>query len=130
GVDLVNLALAVMSDPERALGPGKPGVTAAGGRRDGMEHGAGLGIDLVDLALGDLEQMPAVEGGSRLGSDVDGARDLGARGVDGVDPVARSEPDLAPIIGDAADALDAFKGSVLPDDFGHCAFHVSQSSCG
>ena len=94
GIDLMDLALAVLPDPERAFGPGEAGVAAAAGRRDGGEHAAGLRIDLLDAILGDLEQVLAVEGGAGMRGDVDRAQRLAARGIEGVQPVAGGEPDL------------------------------------
>ena len=38
GIDLMDLALAILPDPERAFGPGQPGIAAAAGRRDRGEH--------------------------------------------------------------------------------------------
>ena len=70
-IDLVDLAVAVLADPERAFGPGQAGIAAAAGRRDGAEHLAGLRIDLLDAVLGDLEQVPAVERRARMRGDVD-----------------------------------------------------------
>jgi hypothetical protein len=65
----VDLALAVLPDPERALAPGEAGIAAAARRRDGGQHAAGRRVDLLDPALGDLEQVPAVEGRSRMRRD-------------------------------------------------------------
>ena len=48
------------------------------GRRYGGEHAAGFRIDLLDAILGDLKQMPAVEGRSRVRGDVDRAELLAA----------------------------------------------------
>ena len=73
GIDLVDLPVAILADPERALGPGQPGVAAAAGRRDRREHAAGLRIDLLDAVLGDLEQVLAVEGRAGMRGDVDRA---------------------------------------------------------
>src|SRR6478672_2390405 len=61
GIDLMDLAVAVLPDPEGPFGPGQPGVAAAAGRGDGGEHAAGRWIDLLDAILGDLKQMFAVE---------------------------------------------------------------------
>src|SRR6187401_3521231 len=52
GIDLADLARAVLPDPQRAFGPGKA-RDAAGGRRDRAEHAAAFGIDLLDTVLGD-----------------------------------------------------------------------------
>src|SRR5262249_39705934 len=54
GIDLVDLPLPILPDPERSFGPREPRVGAATGRRDRGEHAAALRIDLVDAILGDL----------------------------------------------------------------------------
>ena len=55
GIDLVNLTIAIFSDPERSFGPSEPRVPPAARRRDGGDHPAGLWIDLLDAILGELE---------------------------------------------------------------------------
>src|SRR5262245_45838388 len=52
GIDLVDLPLPVHAHPERSFGPCESRVPAAAGRRDGVEHAAGLWIDLLDAILG------------------------------------------------------------------------------
>ena len=71
-VDLVDLALAVLAHPQRALGPGQARIAAAAGGGDGVEHAAGPGVDLQDAVLEDLVEVLAVECGARMRSDVDG----------------------------------------------------------
>ena len=83
GIDLMDLALAILPDPQRAFGPRQPRVAAAAGRRDRREHPAGLRIDLLDAILGQLEQVPAVERGAGVRGDVDRARALAARRIEG-----------------------------------------------
>ena len=70
-IDLMDLAVPVLSHPQRPLGPGEPGVTAAAGRGDRGEHTAARRIDLLDAILGDLKQMLAVEGRSGMRGDLD-----------------------------------------------------------
>ena len=101
GIDLMDLALAMLADPERPFGPGHAGVAAVAGRRDRREHAAGLGIDLLDAVLGDLEQVPAVESRAGMGGDVDRAHRLAALGIERVQPVAGGEPDVLAVEGDA-----------------------------
>ena len=60
GIDLVDLPVPILPDPERPFGPREPGAAAAR-RRDRGEHTAGLRIDLLDATLGDLKQVVAVE---------------------------------------------------------------------
>jgi hypothetical protein len=69
GIDLMDLAVAILPDPEGAFGPGESRIAAHARRRDGGEHAAGLRIDLLDAVLGKLEQVPAVEGRSRMRGD-------------------------------------------------------------
>src|SRR6266540_3096976 len=54
GVDLVDLAGAVLADPERPLGPGQARVAAVGGRWDGGDNLARARIDLLDLIIAEL----------------------------------------------------------------------------
>src|SRR4029453_1806611 len=70
GIDLMDLPVPILPDPERPFGPREPRVTAAAGRRDRGEHPAGLRIDLLDAISGDLKQVLAVEGGSRIRDDI------------------------------------------------------------
>src|SRR5262249_53956754 len=114
GIDLVDLAVAILSHPQGSLGPGEAGVAAAAGRGDGGEHTAAVRIDLVDLVLGDLKQVLAVEGRSRMRGHFDAAQGLAALGIERDQPVACGKPDLLAVIGDAADAVDALEGTVLP----------------
>ena len=55
GIDLVDLALAVLPDPQRPFRPGHA-RGAAFGRRDGGDHAAALRVDLLDAVAGDLER--------------------------------------------------------------------------
>ena len=55
GIDLMDLPVPILPDPERTFGPREPRVAAAAGCGDSGEHTAGLGIDLVDAILGDLK---------------------------------------------------------------------------
>src|SRR5580700_10560876 len=118
GIDLMDLAAPIMPDPERPFGPSEPRVTAAPGRRDGGEHTPGLRIDLLDAILSDLKQVLAVEGGSCMRGDFDGAPHLSVRRIEGVQRVSRCKPDLLTVIRDAIDFVDTRKGSILTDDLG------------
>jgi hypothetical protein len=62
-IDLKDLPVAMLPDPERSFGPCEPRPTAAR-RRDRGEHTAGLRIDLLDAILGELIQVLTVEGTS------------------------------------------------------------------
>jgi hypothetical protein len=50
--------------------------------------------------------------------DIDRAQRLVARRIEGVQPVAGSNPDVLAVIGDPVYALDPGKGSILSDDVG------------
>src|SRR5688572_2577556 len=82
GIDLMDLARAMLPDPQRAFGPGETRIAAIAGSRDRGEHAAGLGIDLLDALLGDLEQVLAVESGSGMRRNVDRAHGLAARRIE------------------------------------------------
>src|SRR5690348_7999212 len=88
GVDLVNLAFAIFADPERPFRPGEARIAAIAGRGNGRNYATGMGIDLLDAAVGDLEQVFAVEGGAGMRGDLDGIERLAVRRVDRVQPVA------------------------------------------
>src|SRR6185295_18767976 len=94
GIDLVDLPAPIVPNPQRPLSPRKPRVTTSAGRRNRGEHSTGLCIDLLDPIFRELIEMLAVERRSRIGSDVDRALHLPARRVDGVQLVARREPDV------------------------------------
>src|SRR5689334_21381756 len=82
GIDLVDLAVVVLADPERALGPGQAGIFAVARRWDPRQHAAGLRVDLLNLLLGDLVEMRAVEGGAGMGRDMDRSHDIAAPRID------------------------------------------------
>src|SRR6185312_10774405 len=70
-IDLMDLAGAILSDPERPFGPCQPRVAARAGRRNGGQYSAGLRVDFLDAALGDLKEVAAVKGRSRMCGDID-----------------------------------------------------------
>ncbi len=90
----MDLPVPTVPYPERPFGPREPRVAAATGRRDRGEHMAGLRIDLLDAILGELKQVLAVEGRSRMRGDIDRAQRLPARRIQRVQLVSGSEPDL------------------------------------
>ena len=120
GIDLVDLPVAILPDPERAFGPGEPRVAAAAGRRDRGQHAAGLRVDLLDAILGDLKQVPAVERRSCMRGDFDRALHLSARRIEGVQAVSGRKPDVLTVVRDPSHIVDTRKGSVLTHDFGGC----------
>ena len=88
GIDLVDLPVAVLPDPERAFRPGQPRVTPAARGRDRRQDLAGRRIDLVDAFVGDLEEVLAVEGRPRVAGDVEGAHRLAVLRIEGLQPLA------------------------------------------
>jgi hypothetical protein len=54
GIDLMDLPVPILPNPERPFGPREPRATTAG-RRDCGEHTAGLRIELLDAILGELK---------------------------------------------------------------------------
>src|SRR5262249_31968561 len=69
GVDLVDLAGAILSNPKRPLGPGQARVAAVGRRRNGGYHLARARIHLLDPVIGELPQVLAIEGSAGLSRD-------------------------------------------------------------
>src|SRR6185369_3304262 len=112
GIDLVDLAVAMIPHPQAAFGPGHPRVAALAGRRDRGDHFAGGGIDLVDARLRDLIKVLAVECRTRVASDVEGIDGIAAVWIEGHQFRARSGPDTPAVMRDASDLFDAGK-SVL-----------------
>jgi len=123
GVDLMDLAVAILSHPERAFRPREPRISAVAGRRYGGEDLAGFGVDLLDAILDDLKQVPAVEGRSCMRGDIDRAPYFPARGIDGIQPVSGSEPDIFPVIGHPVHIVGTWKGTVLTDNFSGRSSH-------
>jgi len=123
-IDLMDLAATVLADPERSFGPGEPRIPAIAGRRNRAEHLAGLGIDLPDHGLGDLEQVLSVERRSRMRGDIERAHYFPAFGIHGVQPVAGGEPYSLSVKADPVHAVDFGKGAIFANDFGFCLFHV------
>src|SRR6267142_713590 len=118
GIHLKDLPVSILPHPERAFGPGEPRVTAAAGCRDRGEHTAGLRIDLLDAILGELKQMLAVEGRSCMRGDIDRAQHLPAHGIEGVQLISGSKPDVLTVIREPMHAVCTRKGSILTNDLG------------
>src|SRR3546814_3277333 len=92
---------AVLPHRRRGCRRGEHRVSAAAGRRDRREHAARLRIDLLDAVLGDLKQVPAVKGGSRVRRDIYGAHRLSALQIESVQFVAGREPHMPAVEGNA-----------------------------
>src|SRR6516225_5080877 len=68
-IDLMDLAFAMLPDPEAPFCPRHSGGATVG-CRDSSNHAAGCRIDLLDAISGDLVQVSAIEGGSRVRGDI------------------------------------------------------------
>src|SRR5262249_24922513 len=108
----------VLSHPERPFRPREPGVATAARRRDGREHATSLRIDPLDAVLGDLEQVLAIEGGSRVCGDVDRAHRLAGLRIEGVQLVAGRNPDGAAVECAAGPRVGAREGTILAENLG------------
>jgi hypothetical protein len=108
----------MLPHPKRSFGPRKSRVTATTRRWDRCEHIAGLRIDLLDAILGDLIQVLAIEGGSRVRGDIDRALRLPARGIQGVELVSGGKPDVLTVKRNPIHALESRKGSIFAEDLG------------
>ena len=76
----MNLTGSILSHPQRAFVPGKSGGAAAW-RWDGGKDAPRIRIDLVDLLLGDLEQVPAIKGSAGVSGEIDRAQCLARSGA-------------------------------------------------
>src|SRR4030095_11407772 len=117
-IDLMDLPVAILPNPERPFGPREPRVTTAAGGRDRGQHTAGLRIDLLDAILGELKQVLAVEGRSSKRGDIDRAQRLPARGIEGGQLLSGSTPDDVTVKRDPMHLIHTRKGSILADDLG------------
>src|SRR5262252_3584497 len=124
-IDLMDLALPILPHPERPLGPCKPGVPAAAGRRNRGEHEAGLRIDLLDAIASDLKDVLTVEGRAGVRRDVDRALHLSTHWIEGLQLVSGSKPDALTVVGDPVHVVDTRKRPILADDLGSRSIHVS-----
>jgi hypothetical protein len=61
GIDLMDLPIPILPDPERPFRPRQLRVTTSVWRGDRGEHSAGVGIDLMNVILGNLKQVFAIE---------------------------------------------------------------------
>ena len=120
----MDLALAILPDPQGAFGPRQTGVAAAARRRDRPEHMARPRIDLVDAILGQLKQVPAVERRPGVGGDVERTLRLSARRIEGLQRAAGREPHALAIERHAVHAVDAREWTVLADDVGCRSAHT------
>src|ERR1700723_2134276 len=117
-MDLMDLPVSILPDPQRPFGPRQARVTAAAGRRDRGENTAALRIDLLDAILGELVQVLTVEGRSGMRGDIDRAQYLAARRIDGVQLVAGRKPNPLTVICDSIHAVGTRKGTILTNNLG------------
>src|SRR6266542_1077650 len=116
GVDLADLAGAILSDPERPLGPGQARVAAVGRCRDGGHDLARAGVDLLDAVVGQLPQVLAVESSAGVGGDRELADQRAALGIERDDALAAREPDVRAVEGHAVDLVHTGIGAVFAED--------------
>src|SRR6516165_488719 len=117
GINLVDLSIPILSNPESPFRPSQPRVAAIAGRRDGGKHSASPWIDLLNAILGDLKQVLAVESRSCMRGDIERALHLPTRRVESVQFVSRSKPDVLSVISDTMDSGGTWEGAILPNDF-------------
>jgi hypothetical protein len=127
GIDLMDLPVPILPDPERPFGPREPRVTAATGRRDRGEHMAGFWIDPLDAILGELKQVPAVEGRPCMRGDIDRAPRVPARRIEADQFVSSRKPDVLTVLGDSIHLVGTREGSILAADLGVGPTHASKS---
>src|SRR5207248_7067760 len=115
-INLIDLSVPVMPNPECPFGPGQPRVTTLARRGDGGKHSASLRIDFLDAILGDLKQVFAIESSSCMCRDIDRAHHLSARRIKGIQPVARGKPDVLTVIANSMHAGSSRERAILLDD--------------
>jgi hypothetical protein len=71
GIDLMDLPIPILPDPERPFGPSETGVSSTARCGDAGEHTASLGINFLDAILGNLKQVLTVECRSCMRGDID-----------------------------------------------------------
>src|SRR5262249_12028590 len=74
--------------------------------------------------------MLPVESGSCARGDIDRAKPLPGRRIEGVQLISGSKPDVLAVIGDSMYVVDIRKGTILADDFGRRSTHASMLSPG
>ena len=123
GVDPVDLAVAMLADPKRALRPSEAGGTAIARRRDGGDDFTRLAVDAADDGAGDLEQICAVERCAGIRRHLDRADNRAAGGIEGVDPIAAGEPDTRPVERKPVDGLHVWERPIFFEYVGSRTFH-------
>jgi hypothetical protein len=116
-IDLMDLPVPILPDPERAFSPREPRVAATAGCWDRGEHTASFGVDLLDAILGDLKQVFAVESRSCMRRDIYRAHHLSARRIEGIQLVARCKPDVLTVKANSMHAVSSRERAILLNDF-------------
>jgi hypothetical protein len=114
-IDLMDLPVSILPEPECSFGPREAGTAAR--RRDRGEYLAGIGIDLLDAIVGELIQVVTVERGSRMRGNIDRPQRLPAGRIERLQRASGRKPDTPAVIRDAMDVVDTREGAVLLDDF-------------
>jgi len=114
----------ILSHPERSFCPREPRVTPAAGRRDCRKDSSTLRIDLLDAILGELKQVLAVVGGSRMRGGLDRTQRLPAGRIEGVQRISRCKPDVLTVVGDSVYVVYAREGSIFTDNLGVFSMHA------
>src|SRR3954447_8086131 len=123
-IDLVDLAAAMLPYPKRAFSPGQTGVAPVAGRGNRRKHAAGGRIDFLDAILGDLKQVPAVEGRSCMRGDIDRPHRLSTLGIEGAQPISGCKPDIPAVKRYTMYAVNSWKRTIFTEDFGCRSFHA------
>lgn len=84
----MDLPLAIFPNPECSFRPGEPRVPAIAGRRNGGQYASGVGIDLLNAILSDLEEVLPIECRSGMRGGSDGALQLATRRIHGIQLVS------------------------------------------
>src|SRR5690606_5414643 len=103
GVDLEDLAVVVLADPQRSFGPRHARTTAVAGSRDARDDLAAGRIDLVDAGVHQLIEVLAVEGGPRVGCDVERTLYTTGRRIERDQARAGRHPQQLPVEGHTVD---------------------------
>jgi len=77
----------------------------------------GFQIDLLDAILGYLKEVLAIKSCSGVRGDIDRAHRLPACGIDCIQFISGSKPDMLTVIGNSVHVIGTWKGTILANDF-------------
>ncbi|WP_164514620.1 hypothetical protein [Pseudoxanthomonas sp. SGT-18] len=119
-IDLVEAAALVFAHPQVAVGPGHAGVAFAGTARrgDGVQHRAGIGVDLLDAGFHQLVEVGAVERGAGVAGALDHPLGLAAVRIERDQARAQGGPYPAAVEAHAVHAFGILERPVFADHFG------------